>query len=125
MEALYVAVDRAGVPVRVRATSSSIRPQLVRISGSYRAGKTSRIGDIRPLELRPRKQSPAALDIPPWSSSYWLSIRVFSQTDAGWSRSAPERIGPLLIPQNGLVFLNRGSTSNDCSVVLNLSYPCP
>lgn len=123
MEALYVAVDRVGVPVRVRAASSSTRPQLVRISGSYRAGKTSRIGDIQPVELRPCKQSPAALDIPPWNGSYWLSIVVFSHANDGWSRSIPEQAGPLLLPQNDLVFVNRGSTSNDGSVVLNLSYP--
>jgi hypothetical protein len=78
---------------------------------------------MQPVELRPGKQSPAALVLPPWHASYWLAIFVFSQASDGWSRSLPEQAGPLLLPQDGLTFVNRGSTSGDGSVVLNLSYP--
>jgi hypothetical protein len=121
MEPLYVAVERVGAAVRVCAASSCARPQLVRISGSYRTGKTARISDIQPVELRPCKQSPAALVLPPWNAKYWLAIAVFSQGNDGWSRSVPERAGPLLLPQDGLTFVHRGSATG--SVVLNLSYP--
>lgn len=122
MQPLYVGVSRAGVGVRVHATSSSTHPQLVRISANFRAGKLARIADIEPVELRLCRGSPATLVLPPRESPYWLAIVAFSQGDDGWSRSVPEQAGPLQIPQNGLTFFHRGSAQGNGSMILELSF---
>lgn len=122
MQPLYVGVSRVGAAVRVHAASSWSRPQLVRISANFRAGKLARIAGIEPVELRLYKQSPASLVLPARNAPYWLAIVVFSQADDGWSRSVPERAGPLTLPQDSLNFFHRGRAVADGSLVLNLSY---